>query len=259
MAANVPEDAVQDILNEWKGGKCLQCGKEYQERPAKNRYADFHYFVPTCECKKSKMTQEELEKEIKAKLRIACVPELYINVNLTNWDYSVQQKTNDAFKAVYDYVKDMRFLKQKGIVLYGDVGCGKTRCGISILYEVAKTDKTFLFRLMSDLINQLTTKREEWAINEILRYDVILFDDIDKISGTQSWIKERLFRVLDKLISSKKVVIATANFIKEEDFLEKLGDANTSRLVFACQFVKFSGDDYRIKKTERLDKKTERK
>ena len=45
----------------------------------------------------------------------------------------------------------------------------------------------------------------------------------------------------------KKIILCTANFKTEDDLYKKFGEAVYSRIKRYCMFVKFEGEDYRIK------------
>ena len=83
-------------------------------------------------------------------------------------------------------------------------------------------------------------------------YNAVLFDDIDKVASEQSFVQEKIFRIFDKMISHKKIIIATTNFRDPKQFTERLDESVVSRLMKGCRFTKFVGSDYRMK--ERMAK-----
>ena len=255
--ANVPQDEADEILRQWKGGKCPVCHKEYKKTHTKNVTADFEWFEPQCECFADKTEKEETAKKRMAKMQQANIPKKLLNCNFENWDYDVQKITNESMKNVQKYHREEFFNFTLGCVLYGDIGTGKTRCMVSLLWETTKTDLTFRFIPMAGLIGQFIDKQKgEDAIDKIAKYDVVAFDDLDKIytkKGTQEWIRERVFLLFDRMINEDKLIFTTTNFTTPAEFTEKFGEAIMSRLIGSCRLIKFEGEDYRQKQKSEIE------
>ncbi len=245
--AGTPMEVIERLERETEGGNCPQCGKSYIKTETLNQFADFEWYRPQCLCEEK---QEDVKKKgdvMNEKLRAAGIPSKLLKYNFGQWDYRVEKKINEAFKVVYNYAMEKKY-ESKGLILYGDVGTGKTHCAVAALKEVVDDGKSPIFVPMANLVSELMRKGENFQ-NRIVSADIVLLDDMDKIGTAQNaWVKERIFSLINDRIAQGRVIFGTTNFKGPEDFDEKFGDAVMSRLIESCVFVKFEGSDYRAVK-----------
>jgi DNA replication protein DnaC len=245
---NAPDEVKHNMMAEWKGGKCLQCGKPFVKRKTVNQFANFESYWPDCECE---LTEEEMEKKRhneRAKLLMAGIPKKMIDCNFDHWDYGVDDETNTAMKCVLEYVNTAHFTKE-GLVLYGEVGTGKTHCAIATLKKISQTGFSIHVCQMSNLVKKLINKEVNSYMDTLLRTDYVLFDDLDKVGTHKSgWVKDQVFNIFDHRTGEGKKFIATTNLLNAQEFVDKFSEAIASRLMGAAQFIEFKGKDYRQKK-----------
>ena len=101
---------------------------------------------------------------------------------------------------------------------------------------------------MSNLVKRLIDRDADLYMNQLMRAQCVLFDDLDKAGIYRSgWVKDQIFNLIDRRIGADKLIMATTNLIDPGQFVEKFGEATTSRLLGVAQFVEFKGKDYRQK------------
>jgi len=252
----IPDDAIINFEKEWHGGACPICEKEYKKIKAGNKSADenfkyaYEYYQPDCDCESKEEREYQQRSEVYKKLRIAGVPKLYLNVDWNNWDYRVSPETNESFKRIYDLFVNQKCYEKdaSGIIMYGDVGTGKTRTSVCVLREILTVTKfTAAFLQTGGIISKMVDREQgNKYVHELESYDVILFDDMDKMFISNEWIKERIFVLIDQMVSNQKIIIGTTNFRDVSQFADKFGDNIMSRIVNACYFEHFMGNDYRM-------------
>lgn len=245
---NAPESVRDEMLREWKGGKCPECGRPYVLERVSNIFAEFEYYRPDCRCVAEEEAASDKAHDLKIALLMAGVPKTMVSCDFAGWDYGIEDQTNAAMKIVYEYVETAAFSgeKRQGLVCYGEVGTGKTHCAIAALRAMAGGGYTIQFCQMSELVKKLIDKEADAYMGQLMRTYCVLFDDLDKVSTYKSeWVRDQVFNLFDKRIGEKKLLMATTNLTDPDEFLKRFGEATTSRLLGACQWVEFKGRDYR--------------
>ena len=249
---NLPEEEANLLLLEWKGGNCPRCKTAFERVHSQSVVSDYIWYRSKCDCLLNIKNELEQGRHREHKMATAGVPALLRNCRFKDWDHSVKQATNDSYKMIYDIAKNEEYLKS-GVILYGSVGTGKTHCAISLMWEACAKSLAIKYINMSDITAQFISKQAGMDLIQYLKrnYDLIMFDDIDKITTQSEWVRERVFSLFNNLINEEKIIIATTNFQKGSDFVDKFGQAITSRLISYCTIIEFSGDDYRKKTKDR--------
>lgn len=252
---DLPKEEIDEHLRQWKGGACPACGKDYRRVHSENyskpegevQMSDFWFFKPACDCAIDQAEKEERAMRIQNKIVAAGVPRRYQRITVMDWDSGVQQKTNDTRAWVIEYCKKATYSEKKtGLILYGPVGTGKTHLAISVLRDIAATDRSIHFQPMADLI-QATRKKDQSYVDFLGTIDAVLFDDLDKIAMEAEFVRERVFAVIDKIARDQRILLGTANFKSQEEFNDRFSDLIVSRLIESCNIWELPGDDYRIK------------
>ena len=271
---NVPDDVITEARLEWKGGNCPKCGIAYQKEHSHNvgvrdhrgnstekTFSDFYYYKAQCQCL-SKIGQDRDKKEtVINKIAEAGIPEVFKEVEFYSWDYSVDEGATNCMKKALDLLETGDFSVGFGVVLCGSPGRGKTNLGICMMrWLIQNTTKSLLFLPMSEIIGRIIHggKTQDYE-TELMLYDIILMDDIDKIHTQSEWVRTKVFNILDGMLRKKKQVIITTNFITVSEFTEKFDNAVESRLVGGCEFILFPpGEDYRkVRKLRELKTKNQ--
>lgn len=166
------------------------------------------------------------------KLDFANIPEEFKELKVgqfqTEW-YSSEEskvKARGAKKAATNFVENYDLFKEKGkgLYLYSYIkGSGKTRLAASLanaLVNIHKARVRFITTL--DLLDEIkatynreSAMSENDLINAIKEVDVLVLDDIG-VEEPTSWVKEKLYNILNGRMISNKITIFTSNSTVEE-------------------------------------------
>jgi DNA replication protein DnaC len=231
------------------GGECEDCKKSWKQKDIELSIAEYKIYVPDCDCYEKK---KKIEKENRLYLmrgKAADIPERYLNHTVKEMDLkNISLKTKEAIESITNYIKNKRY-KERGCLLYGDVGTGKTHCAISILkYLIINDQMNCKYMRMSEFIKKIINHKKDY-IEELGNYEAILLDDFDKMNGSHGnneFILESIFNLIDTLMGNNRIIIITCNYKSSLEMSEKMNQSIFSRIVQCCDFIKFEGDDYRI-------------
>ena len=234
-----------------RGGDCPVCGRQYVKDRHVNRFADLEWYRPDCTCEETEEERRSKVDQVDQVLVLAGVPDEYQRATFETWDHGAEGKVNEAMRSVYDFAKDREY-RQSGMVLYGDVGTGKTRCAVSVLRRAAADGLDVQFVKMAEIVGRFVDREKgKRFVDGLLSRHMVLFDDLDKIGSLENgWVAEQVFRVFDGMLSSGRKILATSNLPDYAAFERKFGEPVMSRLVGGCRFVEFRGADYRVRRAE---------
>lgn len=166
----------------------------------------------------------------------------------------------------------MRMLKEwrpgepaRGLILFGEVGRGKTHLAVALLRSLILTQgASARFIEFTHLVADLKASFERGNSNEILdplgSVDVLVIDELGK--GRSTGLTEFEGTVLDEIVSRRynamKAVVATTNYgpaaegevdprtgMRTSALVERVGERVFSRLVETCDFTRLDGADRR--------------
>jgi DNA replication protein DnaC len=141
----------------------------------------------------------------------------------------------------------------RGLLIQGTVGCGKTHIAVAILLAVIRKGYGGLYYNMPDLLSDIRATysnaspiSENDLLEEIDRPDLVVLDDLGA-EAAKDWVNDRLYLIVNRRYESCKPVIVTTNLTVDE-LAEKLGERTVSRLCeMCCTFAEFPEEDYRRK------------
>ena len=218
------------------------------------------YFFPRCPCscqieeeqkKKAHQAQRERMERIKRRRAHGL------------WDKSLQQYifdhdngSNPVMEKARAYVRNWKeaFRNNTGLLLFGDVGTGKSFFAGCIANALLDQDVPVLMTSFPTLLNHLTgvypEERVEF-INSLNDYDLLIIDDLGVERSTE-FAMEQMFEVIDKRYRSGKPMIITTNLSLEQ--LRNPPDLAHARIyeriLERCAPILFSGKNFRKQKSE---------
>lgn len=118
-----------------------------------------------------------------------------------------------------NYVKNFDEFRKagKGLLLYGDVGTGKSHIAACIANALLSDEKSVLMTNFTTIINKLQNGfegRQEY-INSLNRYTLLIIDDL----GTErrsEYMQENVYNIIDARYRSGLPMIITTNLTVEE-------------------------------------------
>ena len=209
-----------------------------------------------CDCEENLTNNIREEIGIKERMIHADIPYAYSQLNWNTWDQTVDKGLNESFWKIQgmSYGAGLNKILGNGLVLFGDVGRGKTLSGICLMKSIIeKTKLKCKYIPMADFTSRIMKSGKEGNyIDKIEKNDVLFLDDMDKLSTSSEWVQERVFSLFDNIFRSNKTLILSTNLktIPDmESYFGTHGEAIISRMVEKMEFFRFTGgDDYRKKR-----------
>lgn len=230
------------------------CGKCHTRKQSVFALFDKQKVVPcVCRCKaeeirleEEKRQQQELYERIK-QFRAAGFPES----EMANWNFERDDGTNPTMStAMRNYVKHFpTFHKEgKGLLLFGDVGTGKTflaACVANALIDRGTPALVTNFARISNTVQGLFEGRQEY-FDSLNRFPLLVLDDLSTERQTE-YMLEIVYNVVDARYRAKLPLIVTTNLTREE--LMNPADIRYkrifSRLFEMCTPIEVAGKDRR--------------
>lgn len=227
-----PKETVLKFDNKTIVVRCL-CKCEEEARDANERhYAEEQRRIRIKEMKSSAFCDEQTSQ---------CVFE--------NDDF-LNPYLSKLTRRYVDKFKDMLKIP-KGLLLFGNVGTGKTFYASCIANSLIENGYTCIVTNFARIVNVLSNTKinKQEYIDDLCRYDLLIIDDLSSERNTE-YMNEIVMNVIDSRYRSKKPLIVTTNLTSEE--LKNPTDVAKqriySRLLEMCYPVEVKGNDHRKQK-----------
>jgi len=187
----------------------------------------------------------------------AAIPKRYFHCTLGHFHDRGNISLSRARKRVGEFI-DCWPAVDRGLLLMGGCGAGKTHLAVAVLQEIINSGKpgSVLFSNFQDLIQEIhgsfgadqgTTKTE--ILKPLLQADLLVLDELGSQKPT-SFVQDTLYYVINSRYNDEKPTIFTTNYLddpreKEERLEERIGSRLRSRLHEMCERVIIDSDDYR--------------
>jgi DNA replication protein DnaC len=148
---------------------------------------------------------------------------------------------------------------ERGLLLTGSVGVGKTHLAVSILKGLTERGFGCLFYEFGSLLKEIqdsynpNTKTSELGVlGPVLETEVLVLDELGAAKPTD-WVRDTMAHIINTRYNDRKLTIFTTNYPderkseKEETLEDRIGVRLRSRLFEMCKTVEMSGADYRRK------------
>jgi DNA replication protein DnaC len=145
--------------------------------------------------------------------------------------------------------KDWSFESEKGLLLYGPTGSGKTHLACAVLNHSIETG-TFGFFLSTTKMPKENTEAIE-RLSDPDEVPLLVLDDLGAEKTTERAL-ECLYSIIDGRLWNDAPLIVTTNFRPPKElaarFGSEYGERMASRLQQACLLVPVGGVDMRIRR-----------
>ncbi len=187
------------------------------------------------------------------------VPNRYIGCHFNSYKPDPKEPSQ---KAAARYA--MEFVEQfpavdRGLLLMGPMGIGKTHLAVSILKGLTEQRAGFsylfyefgaLLKQIQDSYNSFTHTSELSVLAPILNADVLVLDELGASKPTD-WVKDTMSHIINTRYNDRRHTIFTTNYLdarrgNEEILEERIGVRLRSRLYEMCRTVEIRGKDYRM-------------
>lgn len=218
---------------------CNKCGK-----PTRTEINGLYFRVP-CECKEKKYIAEETS--ILENYNLLKKPQ-YKDVSFFNTKIA-----NTELETACKILKKQS-MNNKGVYLYGDTGVGKTHLMVCLARQLNDMIVIKLGTLLELVRSSYNGKNiiEHKLLDDVYNIPYLALDDL----GTESFIKNGgdnfnqriLYNIVENRCLDKKPTFYTSNYSLSDLYTKRGVEQRTiDRIAGSCEFIKLSGESYRIK------------
>lgn len=189
--------------------------------------------------------------------KYSLIPSDLLKASFENYDPKNQTQAI-AKRECQKYVKQFGDNENKGFLLQGSYGIGKSHLSYSIAKSLKDKGYTVIFITMPELLNVLRDSYGNSGHSEIdileacKNADLLILDDlgaeyVKTDSGNESWAADKLFQIINSRLD--KAVIYTTN-LSSTELKEKYGTYGgriVSRMMNGTKVLKMMGKDQRVK------------
>jgi len=206
-------------------------------------------------------------------LEQARLPKRYEHCEFDSFEHMGSFKSlNKAFVDAKKFVEEYP-IEQKGLMLIGPIGVGKTHLAVSILKQLI-FDKRIpcLFYDYRDLLKQIQNSyndsvmvTEMDVLRPVFEAEVLVLDELGASKPTE-WVWDTVSHILNTRYNDNKTTIVTTNYpnlppagsetdrstvqaraSREETLGDRIGERMRSRLHEMCRLVEVTGQDFRLR------------
>ena len=183
------------------------------------------------------------------------------NLNYKFENFEVNSNNKKMYQSLKEYSEKLaNSVEQKGLILVGNNGVGKTHLACSIANELIKNGIPIIYGTLINLLAELKNTYDVYnniSEMEIIKLyekvDLLIIDDLGKEKPSE-WGLEKLFTIINSRYENNLPVIITTNY-DQNSLINRLsinGEIETaksiiSRLYEMCYLVKIEDRDHRIK------------
>lgn len=237
-------------MKDYKKDGLLYCGTCNEPKEKKFTLLGKEFTVNRmCECEKKEYKQKEKQKkqyEIESKIEdnrnTAFANSKFKNCTFENEDGKDERITNAAKKYVEKFEK-----LNKGLLLFGDVGTGKTFIACCIANALIDKGYRVLVTNFATLVNKISGLQNKQAyFDNLNKYHLLVIDDLASERNTE-YMNEIVTNVIDSRYNIDKPLIITTNLTAEElkNAQEITKKRVYSRLLEMCYPLEVKGKDRR--------------
>lgn len=253
--ADAANTAPDDYINPEDGLK--YCGKCHTPKEAyfaeKHRFNGIDRHPTDCKCAAEK--KERREAEMREFNRINHInllrSEAFSDIPAAAWRFENAPVMTKQLVKVKEYAEKWDDFSREGIglLLFGNVGTGKSYAAGCIANALIDRMISVLYVDMTDMVNRMQgnfgADRDSY-LKRITRTDLLILDDLGAERNT-SYGKERVFDIVNRRLLSRKPMIITTNIALS--VMQKATDLDDrriyDRILEVCVPILFDGENFR--------------
>jgi len=189
----------------------------------------------------------------------AGIPKLYRETSLQTYQPSKGNLSQlRAFNYAHTLVRDYPMV-DRGLLLMGSVGVGKTHLAVSILRGLMEKgiacrfyEYRALLKEIQNSYNPNTQTSEMSILAPLIESEVIVLDELGAAKPSE-WVQDTIGLIINGRYNEKKLTILTTNYLDEsqssiaETLGDRIGVRLRSRLYQMCKTIVVEGGDYRCR------------
>ena len=251
-AANAAPD---DYINSADGLK--YCGKCHTPKeafyPADLQAQGFTKHPVMCKCADERREREEAERREYERMSYMTMlrSEAFHDMPAAGWRFESAAVTTPQLEKARGYAQNWDEFKKAGIglLLFGNVGTGKSYAAGCVANALIDRLESVLFEGMSDVVNRMQgnfgADRDSYTTS-LIRPELLILDDLGAERNT-SFGKERVFDVINRRRLTGKPMIITTNIpIVTMQKPASLDERRIyDRILEVCVPIRFDGENFR--------------
>ena len=187
------------------------------------------------------------------------------------------QSMKQAKMLAQGFVRDYPSVAEKGFLLMGPSGVGKTHLAVAALKELIRRGHVGLFCDYRELLKEIqgsynpASESTEMAILEPIRnVEILVLDDLGATKPSD-WVRDIVGIVLNARYNESRTTLITTNYldsaaaesepvrspngrmvsaVREDTLEQRIGSRMRSRLYEMCRTVEISAPDFRKERTQ---------
>lgn len=236
-------------------------------KPARSATTTKDRRVTRCDC--------QLRSRTQSLLTAARIPRRYEHCELTNYDTDfpgAHPSLAEAHFVASNFAKKCDPRGDKGLLIIGKIGTGKTHLAVGILKELILNrgisslfyDYRELLKEIQNSYNATVQTTELDVLRPVFETDVLVLDELGAVKPTE-WVWDTVSLILNTRYNDNRTTIITTNFEDQpaagvsgslsaaraasrgETLGDRIGERMRSRLHEMCRIVKIEGEDFRTK------------
>jgi DNA replication protein DnaC len=223
--------------------------------------------VTRCDCK--------LRARAQSLLSAARIPRRYEHCELSNYDTDfpgAHPSLEEAHFIASNFAKKCDPRGDKGLLIIGKIGTGKTHLAVGILKELILNrgiaclfyDYRELLKEIQNSYNSTVQTTELDVLRPVFETDVLVLDELGAVKPTE-WVWDTVSLILNTRYNDNRTTIITTNFddqpaagatgsvsparaaVRGETLGDRIGERMRSRLHEMCRIITLDGTDFRQK------------
>jgi DNA replication protein DnaC len=204
--------------------------------------------VARCDCWRERAALDRLAR--------AHIPKRYEHCTIAN--FTPYNESLERAAAAAARVADAFPVVERGLLLEGQPGVGKTHLAVAVLKQAIETtgaqglfyDTRDLLRVIRSTYDQSVRATELEILRPVLTADLLVLDDLGA-EKTSEWVDETMNLIVNTRYNERRLTLFTSNYpdIPDEtepnSLLFRIGSRMRSRLHEMCEFQVMDGADYR--------------
>lgn len=255
--AKKAEEQVQEHEEDYIGEDGLTyCGKCHTRKQHRGHVFGREIVVSCiCKCRAEELAEEERQRELAKMQKIISSNRRtgFPESDMQYWTFDNDDGAHPGImRAMKIYVDNFPELSRqgKGLLLYGDVGTGKTFAAACVANALIDAGYSCLMTNFSRVLNTLWgTEQKQDYIDKLNSFRLLILDDLGAERRSE-YSQEQVFNIIDARYRAKLPLIITTNLDMDEIKNPKdIGNARIyDRVLEMCHPIQLTGFNRRRKK-----------